>query len=151
MRNRAGVVLIEKGKVALIERHRAGTHYFVFPGGGVDEGETPEQAAVREAEEELGLHVAIKQQVVEIEIGDSRQFYYLVEQVSGEFGTGTGEEMSNLYPDDPRLGIHSPMWMPIQELSQHENVYPVGVAELVVKSMKDGWPKETIVIVEEPK
>ncbi len=40
MRVRAGVVLIENGKVALIERHRAGKHYFVFPGGGVEEGET---------------------------------------------------------------------------------------------------------------
>ena len=53
MRTRAGVVLIEDGKVALIERHRAGLDYFVFPGGGVDDGETPEQAAVREAMEEL--------------------------------------------------------------------------------------------------
>ncbi len=151
MRNRAGVVLIEDNKVALIERFRAGTHYFVFPGGGVDEGETPEQAAVREAEEELGLRVAIKRQVVEIEIGDSRQFYFLVERVGGEFGTGTGEEMSNLYPDDPRLGIHTPIWMLIEELSRHENIYPAGVAELVLKSMKDGWPKEAVVVVEEPK
>jgi len=41
MRTRAGIVLIQDGKVALIERHRAGLHYFVFPGGGVDEGESP--------------------------------------------------------------------------------------------------------------
>lgn len=52
MRTRAGIVLIEDDKVALIERHRAGLDYFVFP-GGVDEGETPEQAAVREARELL--------------------------------------------------------------------------------------------------
>ncbi len=58
--------------------------------------------------------------------------------------------MSNLYPDDPRLGIHTPVWMPIEELSQHENVYPVGVAELVAKSARDGWPKEIVVVVEEP-
>jgi len=37
MRIRAGIVLIEDNRVALIERHRAGLHYFVFPGGGVDE------------------------------------------------------------------------------------------------------------------
>jgi len=46
MRTRAGVVLIEHNKVALIERHRAGLDYFVFPGGGMDEGETPEGAAI---------------------------------------------------------------------------------------------------------
>ena len=38
MRTRAGVVLIQGDKVALIERHRAGLDYLVFPGGGVDEG-----------------------------------------------------------------------------------------------------------------
>jgi 8-oxo-dGTP pyrophosphatase MutT (NUDIX family) len=61
MRTRAGIILIENDKVALIERHRAGLDYYVFPGGGVDEGETPEQAAVREAFEELGVEVAIRQ------------------------------------------------------------------------------------------
>jgi len=30
MRIRAGVILIEEGKVALIERYRAGKHYYVF-------------------------------------------------------------------------------------------------------------------------
>ncbi len=60
MRIRAGIVLIEGDKVALIERHRAGLEYFVFPGGGVDEGESPEQAAIRETMEELGVEVIIK-------------------------------------------------------------------------------------------
>src|SRR5690242_12307269 len=80
MRIRAGIVLIQDTKVALIERHRAGLHYFVFPGGGVDEGESPEQAAIREAMEELGIEVAIKQKVAEIRLGQkSRQVYFLVE------------------------------------------------------------------------
>src|SRR4026207_1144316 len=73
MRTRAGIVLIEDDKVALIERHRAGLEYFVFPGGGVDPGETPEQAAVREAREELGIEVAIQRKLVEIHFGQSTQ------------------------------------------------------------------------------
>src|SRR5512142_628749 len=67
MRVRAGIVLIQNDKVALIERHRAGLEYYVFPGGGVDEGETPEHAAVREAMEELGIDVAIQQKIAEIQ------------------------------------------------------------------------------------
>lgn len=102
MRIRAGIVLIQNGKVALIERHRAGLDYFVFPGGGVDDGETPERAAVREAMEELGIEIAIKQKIAEIQIGlRSRQVYYLVEQTGGEFGTGTGEEYTDSDPHDP--------------------------------------------------
>lgn len=40
MRIRSGIILIEENNLALIERHRAGLHYFAFPGGGMDEGET---------------------------------------------------------------------------------------------------------------
>src|SRR5215207_7068329 len=106
MRIRAGIVLIKENKVALIERHRAGLDYFVFPGGGVDEGESAEQAAIREALEELGVEVAIKQKVAEIQLGrKSRQIYFLVEQTGGEFGTGTGEEYTNSDPTDPDEGI----------------------------------------------
>jgi len=102
MRTRAGIVLIKDNKVALIERHRAGLDYFLFPGGGMDEGETPEQAAIRETMEELGIEVVIKQKVAELQLGQkSRQLYFLVEHVSGEFGTGTGEEFTDSDPNDP--------------------------------------------------
>ena len=138
MRNRAGVILIESGKVALIERQRAGNHYFVFPGGGVDEGESPEQAAVREAEEELGLQVRIQQKIVEMNFGESRHFYFRVERVGGEFGTGTGEEYTNSDPNNPQQGTYLPIWMPIEELSQHKNIFPEDVSALVVKSLIDG-------------
>ena len=152
MRIRAGIVLIQDGKVALIERHRAGLDYFVFPGGGIDEGETPEQAAVREAMEELGIEVAIKQKVAEIQVGPkSRQVYFLVEQKGGEFGSGAGEEYTEADPDSPEEGIYIPIWMPIDQLLLHQNIYPVDVARLVVKSVKDGWLEAPSVLFEEPK
>src|SRR5512134_2757737 len=150
MRVRAGIVLIQNGKVALIERHRAGIDYFVFPGGGVDDGETPEQAAVREAMEELGIEVSIKQKLVEIQFGKkSRQIYYWVEQVGGEFGTGVGEEYTDADPDDPEQGVYIPIWMSIDELPLHQNIHPAKVAELVVRSRKEGWVQEVQVYLEE--
>jgi len=151
MRIRAGIVLIQENSVALIERHRGGFHYFVFPGGGVDKGESPEQAAVRETLEELGIEVAIKQKVAEVQLGQkSRQVYFLVEQIGGEFGTGTGEEFTASNPDDPQKGIYIPIWMPIDQLLQHTNVYPADVAQLVINSLKDGWLQKPIQAFEEP-
>lgn len=150
MRVRAGIVLIQDGKVALIERHRAGLDYFVFPGGGVDEGETPEQAAVREALEELGIDVAIKQKIAEIQLGQkSRQVYYLVEQTGGEFGTGTGEEFTDSDPDSPEQGIYIPIWMPIEELPRYQNIYPGSVAKQVVHSVTRGWAPRSSLFFEE--
>lgn len=150
MRTRAGVILIENGKVALIERHRAGLDYFVFPGGGVDEGETPEQGAIREAMEELGVEVAIKQKVAIIHFAQSTQVYFLVGRVHGEFGTGTGEEFTDADPNDPEEGVYIPIWMPIDELAQHENIYPESVARLVLASRVNGWGNSPIVIDEKP-
>jgi len=148
MRTRAGIVLIEDGKVALIERHRAGLDYYVFPGGGVDYGETSQQAAIREAMEELGVEVAILQQVAVIHFDQSTQVYFLVERVSGEFGTGTGEEFMYSDPNDPREGIYVPVWMSIDELPQQHKVFPMDLAKLVLQSRATGWPQEPIVINE---
>ena len=45
-----------------------------FPGGKIEPGETPEQAVVREIEEELGMTVAVEQHVVDVSY-DYPQFH----------------------------------------------------------------------------
>lgn len=142
MRNRAGIILIHEGKLALIERHRQGRHYFAFPGGGVDEGETDEQAAIREAEEELGIRVEIVQKAAEIRrTGRRNQVYFVVQWVDGEFGTGTGEEYNET---DDFNGTYNPIWMPLEELLV-KNVVPRGLAELTVRSKQEGWQESKII------
>jgi 8-oxo-dGTP pyrophosphatase MutT (NUDIX family) len=139
MRIRSGIVLIEDGKVALMERHHAGKHYFSFPGGSVDRGETVENAAIREAKEELGVDVVIRKKVAEIVQTGRVQHYFLVEQVGGTFGTGTGEEFTKSHPNDPWSGVYIPMWMPVEELSTREDVFPANIARLVAGSLEKGW------------
>lgn len=53
-RPRGSVVIVRDGSVALIKRLNDRGLYYVFPGGGVEDGESPADAAVREAREELG-------------------------------------------------------------------------------------------------
>jgi len=152
MRIRAGIVLIQDDRVALIERYRAGLHYYVFPGGGVDEGESPEQAAVRESMEELGIEVTIERKVAEIQLGQkSRQIYFLVNQTGGEFGTGTGEEFAESNPERSQKGIYIPIWMPVDELLLQETIHPADLARLVAKAVKEGWSQDPILTFEEPK
>ena len=142
MRNRAGIILIHEGKLALIERHRQGRHYFAYPGGGVDEGETDEQAAIREAEEELGIRVKIVKKAAEIlRTGRRNQVYFLVDWVDGEFGTGTGEEYGEV---DPFHGTYHPLWMPLEEILE-KNVVPHGLAELTVRSHQEGWQDSVVI------
>ncbi len=145
MRNRAGIILIEDDKLALIERHRGGLHYFIFPGGGIDADEGEEQAAIREAKEELGITVEIKHKAAELTRPSGKQFYFLVRHIDGEFGTGTGEEYGEY---DPKYGTYLPLWKPLDEVLQ-KNVLPRELAEFVVLSHQRGWGSETAIITEE--
>ena len=57
---RTGVAVIAfdgQGRV-LLARHSYGPPVWTLPGGGIDRGELPEQAAVREIREELGCGLA---------------------------------------------------------------------------------------------
>lgn len=54
MRNRGVAIIVQDGKIALIKRVRDDEVYYVFPGGGIEEGETSEEATKREIYEELG-------------------------------------------------------------------------------------------------
>lgn len=60
LRRTARVVIVRSGKVLLLHhRRRDGTDVWATPGGGLEDGETFEEAAYREAFEETGLAVSI--------------------------------------------------------------------------------------------
>ena len=48
---RGSIILIENNKAILIKRVKDGSVYYMFPGGGIEKGKTPEEATVREAYE----------------------------------------------------------------------------------------------------
>lgn len=74
-----GVVLDENNNVAVLHLIRDDIFgkydYFELPGGGIDENETPEDGAIREVHEELGVisHIVTKLGVVE-------DFYNLIKR-----------------------------------------------------------------------
>jgi len=146
MRTRSAAILIHNDSIALIERHRSGMHYFTFPGGGVHDRETPEEAVLREVQEELGLEVRIIRLAAKVWFRGNPQFFYLVEQVSGEFGTGTGEEYSP--SRDPARGSYKPIWMPLTEIPS-KNVLPHAIAGLVIQSHPGNWSAEPVTFTEQ--
>lgn len=147
MKPRAAVILIRNDAIALIERHRSGRHYFVFPGGKIQSDETAENAAEREAREELGLELKIGRMVAEVWYQGTPQYYFLADLLGGRFGQGTGSEMSSL-PDSEK-GSYLPIWMPVAELTGHP-VLPVLMAEYVWKSYQNQWSDAPLYVTDRP-
>jgi 8-oxo-dGTP diphosphatase len=144
MSYRAGIILLHDDKVALIERHRAGLHYFSFPGGHVDSGETPAQAAIRETWEELGLQVILINLTAKFNWQGNWQYYYLAKVTGGVFGSGAGEEMHRISLE---RGTYTPVWMPVAELL-YQPVKPATLAEMVVQCSNEGWPNDPVILTE---
>ncbi|WP_088044477.1 NUDIX domain-containing protein [Bacillus sp. EAC] len=113
MRNRGSAIIIEHQKVVLIKRNRNNCVYYVFPGGGIEEGETPEQTTKREAFEELGVKINVKECIEKVEF-NGMQYFFLSEIIEGEVGSGEGEEYTEISRD---RGTYQPIWMEIKQLS----------------------------------
>lgn len=128
-KQRGAVIIVKDGAVALIRRTRGPETYFLFPGGMVEPGETVEQAAVREAHEELGVSVALGRLVAIVEHGTATQYHFIAEITGGEFGSGYGEELSS--PPDSVYGSYTACWLPVPDLLRHD-VRPRRLAELLV-------------------
>lgn len=98
-------VVSPSGYVALIERHRRGMHYWAVPGGGIEPGESPAEAARREIGEELGLDVILERLI------DRRgaQLFYLARVPTELDPFLSGPERLRNRPGDS----YKPVWVPI--------------------------------------
>ena len=142
---RAGLILIHEGQVALIERHRDGLEYWIFPGGGVDPGEDLEVAAAREAMEELGLLVTVGRRVLELHeewFGRAVQHFFLAEVEDAAFGEMTGPEVD----EQSATNRYRPAWIPLGDVHSLE-LLPVPAKELLVASARgEEWPAEPLTV-----
>lgn len=94
---RVRAIIIDRGKVLLINRIKGNDSYWVIPGGAVESGESHEQAVKRECLEELGVKIAVQKLFLQRlgdkpEIEGQQEFFYLCDIVDGQIGTGQGPE-----------------------------------------------------------
>ncbi|MFC4496717.1 NUDIX hydrolase [Streptomyces ovatisporus] len=100
-------VVVHAGRVLMIRRReREGELLWAFPGGGVEEDETPERAAVRETAEETGLAVSASRVLgARVHPHTARHVTYVAcEAVSDEAGAvAPGEVAEVLWAEHGRL------------------------------------------------
>lgn len=98
LRVRSCGLLLEDEKLLLVQLHSPVKNKIVWlpPGGGVDFGESLQEALVREFEEETGLQVKIRQLLYVNELIESPyhaiEFYFRVEKTGGKAVLGVDPE-----------------------------------------------------------
>lgn len=130
---RARVIIIDQNRILLIKRVKKDSIYWIFPGGGVEDGETSEEAVVRECKEELGVDVFMKKYFDAVETEYFGQMhenrFYICKITGGEVGTGNGPEYQE---GDYYEGEHIPEWLSKKEFEDNI-IKPDGVKDKILK------------------
>lgn len=122
-------IVIEDGKLVVMKREKEGRLYYTFPGGGKEENETNDECVVRECIEEFGIVVKPQKHVYTYENEKTLQYFYVCDWMSGEIGTGVGEE----FQEDRNRGTYEPMLI---EISNIENL-PLMPPEVALALFED--------------
>jgi 8-oxo-dGTP diphosphatase len=79
----AQALVIQNGLVLMVHQYvQRGDSVWNFPGGGIEAGETPEEACIREVKEETGYEV----KVMRLLYSNDHKFTFLAEITGGELG-----------------------------------------------------------------
>lgn len=74
-------LVLQDNKILMVLQHvQRGDIVWNYPGGGIEEGETPEQACIREVKEETGYNVAVKKLLFE----ESGKYTFIAEITGGQ-------------------------------------------------------------------
>lgn len=106
---RAGTIIVKNNQILLIHRFWQGREYFVIPGGKVEEGETVEDAAIREAKEETSLNVVLGENFFEFynDFDKRKNIFFLVTKFFGEMKLGGPKAKRNSNEDKYILEWHN--------------------------------------------
>ena len=123
MRNRS-VVFVIRNKKILVEKlnypSEGKADFYSIPGGGIEEGKTPEQAAIRELKEECGLDGTIVRKLSEL-YNHNRTEYAFEVKVPDDQEPVTGYDPEEAGNENPPL--KEVLWMSLDELSEKDRAF----------------------------
>ena len=117
--DRASVFVVRDGCLLVMHRRKKGAEYDSIPGGTVEGDEFPEEAAVREIEEETSLVVTVSRPVLIMQNQGRNETYYDALSAEGEPVLGGPEARRN-----SEKNFYALEWVPLGVLPQRKLMPP---------------------------
>lgn len=121
MRNRSMALVVQDEKILMVQALRRGRLFWELPGGGIEIGETPEEAALRELQEECGLTGVVNRPLNTLHCRDGSVEYVFLVDVSEEQKetVGTDPEVA----EGAEQSIKNVSWKKMDELSERDRAF----------------------------
>ena len=120
MRNRSMALVLKGDRILMVRTRRRDRVVWELPGGGIEPGETPEEAAIRELKEETGMDGKVLRPLNILHGRDGSVEYVFLTEVSPEQTpvAGTDPEAAGREQSIRAVG-----WMRLDELSERDRAF----------------------------
>lgn len=142
-KGRAQCLVVRDGKILMVKHKHENDEWYCSPGGGIEDGEDPEQAAIRELQEECNVKgVIIKKTSGYVDPYDDGTFFYT-------FHVDIGNQTPSL-GYDPEVPLENPVltdvkWMSLNEISEVDRAFLFASGLLSIAQFAkelDSWSRE---------
>ncbi|MCI8791429.1 MAG: NUDIX domain-containing protein [Eubacterium sp.] len=134
-RNRSQALVCRDGKLLLVEHILFGRDFFNLPGGGIEAGETPEEAALRELKEETGVAGRILRPLaIEYKPDLESQIYTFLVEIPEDAVPVKGMD-PELSPQEQT--IIAVRWLALHEIAERDRAYLFGAGLMRVPEFHD--------------
>jgi 8-oxo-dGTP pyrophosphatase MutT (NUDIX family) len=113
-------IVIRDGKILMERVVYFGREFFTVPGGGIEDGETPEQAVLRELKEECGLDGKIVRPLAKLYKSNGTAEYSFEVEVSREQEAITGYDPEESSENPPLKEV---LWMSLDEIPEKDRAF----------------------------
>ena len=145
MRNTVRAIIIKDNALLLMRRNKHGHEYYNLIGGGIDDGETAQQALEREVKEESGVVFTNQRLVItqEASISYGTVYVYLCDYVSGNPKLDPASEESSI--NAAGQDLYQPVWLDLRDFVAVTFVAE-GLKQALLSGLKNGFQDKPILL-----